>query len=56
VDGPIQCSGLDIVQYNHEKMLKELPEDFKLVASEEYTHITPNKSEQKYIYFVLFHL
>jgi ubiquinone/menaquinone biosynthesis C-methylase UbiE len=53
VDGPIQCSGLDIVQYNHKKMLKELPEDFKLVASEEYLHITPSKSEQEYIYFVI---
>ena len=52
-DGPIQCAGLDIVQYNHEKMLAELPKDLKLIESEEYLHITPKESEQEYIYFVI---
>ena len=53
VDGPIQCAGLNTVQYNHEKMLQELPQNLELIQSEEYTHITPKKSEQEYIYFVI---
>lgn len=53
VDGPIQCAGLNIVQYNHEKMLQELPQNLELIQSEKYTHITPKKSEQEYIYFVI---
>ena len=52
-DGPIQCAGLDIVQYNHEKMLSELPEGLKLLESEEYKHYTPKGTIQEYIYFVL---
>lgn len=53
VDGPIQCAGLDIVQYNHQKMLEELPSTLSLLESEEYTHITPKESTQEYIYFVI---
>jgi len=53
IDGPIQCAGLDIVQYNHEKMINELPENLKLIESEKYTHITPKNSKQEYIYFVI---
>ena len=52
-DGPIQCAGLNIVQYNHEKMLAELPKGLNLIESEEYLHITPKESEQEYIYFVI---
>jgi len=53
VGGPIQCSGLNTVQYNHQKMLDELPSSFSLLESEEYTHITPKESTQEYIYFVI---
>jgi len=53
VGGPIQCAGLDIVQYNHAKMLEELPSELELVESQEYLHITPKESEQEYIYFVI---
>ncbi len=53
VDGPIACAGLEIVQYDYQRMLNELPEELELVESEEYTHITPKQSEQKYIYFVI---
>ncbi len=53
VDGPIQCAGLDIVQYNHKKMINELPKDLKLMESEAFTHITPKESKQEYIYFVI---
>ncbi|MFT7003087.1 MAG: arsenite methyltransferase [Sulfurimonas sp.] len=53
VDGPIQCAGLDIVQYNHKKMSDELPSSLTLIQSEDYTHITPKESSQEYIYFVI---
>jgi len=53
VNGPLQCAGLDIVQYDIDKMKKEIPEGFELVESEEYTHITPRESEQEYIYFII---
>ncbi|PHS56917.1 MAG: methyltransferase type 11 [Sulfurimonas sp.] len=48
-----ECAGLKIVQYDYDKMLKELPSSLKLVSSDEYTHITPKNSEQKYIYFII---
>ena len=53
VNGPLQCAGLDIEQYDADKMSKELPEGLELVASQEYMHITPKQSEQEYIYFTL---
>ena len=52
-DGPIQCAGLDIMQYNHTKILLELPDSLELIESEEQIHITPKISEQEYIYFVI---
>lgn len=53
VDGPTQCAGLDIVQYNNQKMLDELPSNLTLIQSEDYTHITPKGTTQEYIYFVI---
>lgn len=53
VDGPKACAGLDIMQYNHAKILEELPSNFRLVESEEYMHITPKGTQQEYIYFII---
>jgi len=53
VNGPIKCSGLNIVQYDAQRMEKELPPELELIKSEEYTHVTPKNSEQEYIYFVI---
>jgi len=53
VDGPLQCAGLDIRQYNHQKMLHELPSTLSLLESQEYTHVTPKETTQEYIYFVI---
>ncbi|SFV63164.1 tRNA (adenine57/58-N1)-methyltransferase [hydrothermal vent metagenome] len=53
VNGPMACAGLDIVQYNREKILQELPKNLRLIESEEFTHITPKGTTQEYIYFVL---
>ena len=53
VDGPIACAGLDVVQYDETKMLSSLPSGLRLLKSEEFTHVTPKNSEQKYIYFIM---
>ncbi len=53
VGGQTMCAGLDIVQYDHNKILEELPEGLELVAYEEFTHITPSDSEQAYSSFVI---
>lgn len=53
IDGPMQCAGLNIVQYDADKIIEELPEGLTLIESQEYVHLTPKKTEQKYIYFVL---
>jgi len=53
IDGPIQCAGLDIVQYDTNKIKKELPSELELIESQEFTHLTPKNSEQEYIYFVI---
>ncbi len=53
VDGALNCAGLNIIQYDYEKMLQELPKNFLIVESKEFTHITPKETKQKYIYFIL---
>ena len=52
-DGEMQCAGLDVVQYDHEKMQEVLPEGLKLVRTEHYDHVTPRGSIQKYSMFIL---
>lgn len=51
IGGPDQCSGLDIVQYDAEKLIAELGEDLELVEERNEVHITPAKKEQQFIYF-----
>lgn len=51
IGGPTQCSGLDIVQYDAEKLQAELGEDFELVEERSELHITPAKKEQQFSYF-----
>jgi len=51
IGGPTQCSGLDIVQYDAEKLLAELGEGFDLLEEKHEVHITPADKEQKFIYF-----
>jgi len=53
VGGEIQCAGLDIIPYNDEKMVQELPSGLVLVEHKEFIHITPKNSEQKYSSFVI---
>lgn len=51
IGGPQKCSGLDIVQYDAEKLAAELGQTFQLVETAEENHLTPAKQEQKFAYF-----
>ena len=51
IGGPEKCSGLDIVQYDEEKMSAELGDGFELQDVHHELHITPDNKEQKFIYF-----
>ena len=51
IGGPLKCSGLEIVQYDAEKLKAELGESFELVEEGHETHITPAGNKQKFAYF-----
>ena len=51
-NGPRQCSGLDIVQYDNFSIQHELGDEFILLKSQKETHMTPTEKEQRFIYFV----
>ncbi len=50
-DGPAQCSGLDVVQYDAVKMQHELGDEFVLLSSRHEAHVTPAGHIQNFIYF-----
>ena len=49
--GPEKCSGLEIVQYDSEKLKAELGKEFDLVEERNEIHITPGNKEQQFTYF-----
>jgi ubiquinone/menaquinone biosynthesis C-methylase UbiE len=49
-DGPLQCSGLDIVRYRPDTLHGEFGDAFNLVDSANETHHTPTGKDQKFIY------
>lgn len=51
VGGPEKCSGLDIVQYDENKMSAALGTNFKLLESRSETHVTPAEKDQCFTYF-----
>jgi ubiquinone/menaquinone biosynthesis C-methylase UbiE len=51
IDGPRKCSGLDIVQYDADKLTAELGPGFKLVETGHKIHHTPAGNQQKFAYF-----
>ncbi len=53
VNGPTTCSDLDIVQYDSKRMEKELVPGLELIRSHKVMHLTPQKSEQAYNYFMI---
>ena len=52
--GPTQCSGLDIVQYDSEKLIKVLGAGFQLLEVESELHMTPANKQQRFNYYRLF--
>jgi len=51
IDGPKKCSGLDIVQYDADKMTSELGSGFELQETGFDIHLTPAGNQQKFAYF-----
>lgn len=49
-DGPLKCSGLEIVRYSPEKLQAEFGESFELLESFEEKHQTPFDTTQNFIY------
>jgi len=50
LDGPPQCSGLDVMHYSAETMAAELGEGFDLIESVEEQHTTPAGRQQQFVY------
>ena len=51
VGGPTRCSGLDVTQYDTQKITTELGQDFRLIEPLEELHQTPAGVEQLFSYF-----
>ncbi|MGA9572915.1 MAG: class I SAM-dependent methyltransferase [Lysobacterales bacterium] len=51
LDGPVKCSGLEIVQYDADKLSVELGADFELLETGREVHITPTGNQQKFAWF-----
>lgn len=53
LNGPNSCSGLDVIQYDEDKMTNELPDSLELESAITDIHIMPGGSEQEYKYFII---
>jgi len=51
IGGPTRCSGLDIVQYDADRLGAELGADFKLLEWGREAHLTPAGSTQEFAWF-----
>ncbi|WP_057956791.1 class I SAM-dependent methyltransferase [endosymbiont of Ridgeia piscesae] len=56
IGGPTQCSGLDIVQYDAERLLNVLGDGFQLLEELSESHPTPAGKRQAFSYFHLHRL
>jgi ubiquinone/menaquinone biosynthesis C-methylase UbiE len=50
LQGPLRCSGLDIVRYSSQTLQAELGKGFRLIEALEEEHQTPFNTAQKFIY------
>jgi hypothetical protein len=48
LDGPSQCSGLDVARYDAASLAAALGEAFALLESVEETHLTPAGTPQRF--------
>jgi SAM-dependent methyltransferase len=49
-NGPLQCSGLDVVRYTDDQLHNEFGEGFELLGSEINHHHTPVGTDQQFLY------
>lgn len=49
-DGPLKCSGLDIVRYSPDTLYSEFGSNFDMVKSERELHHTPSGANQNFVY------
>ncbi|MBI1285427.1 MAG: methyltransferase domain-containing protein [Thiobacillus sp.] len=49
-DGPLQCSGLDVVRYAPESLHAQFGAPFRLLGHETEIHHTPTGKEQEFVY------
>jgi SAM-dependent methyltransferase len=49
-DGPVRCSGLEVVRYSAERLDRELGPGFRLRQAVHESHHTPSGAEQQFIY------
>ena len=52
IGGPEKCSGLDIVQYDENKIKNVLGNKYELLDIKHELHITPAQKQQQFIYFL----
>ncbi len=52
-NGPVKCSGLEIVRYSAEALLQTVGGTFRLVSNLIEHHVTPSHSEQEFSYCLL---
>ena len=50
LDGPEQCSGLNVARYDAQSLSQALGNRFRLIDSSKETHQTPWGSEQRFVY------
>jgi SAM-dependent methyltransferase len=51
IDGPLKCSGLEVMRYDASAIAAELGEGFRLLEQVDETHTTPWGAEQEFSYF-----
>jgi SAM-dependent methyltransferase len=51
LDGPLKCSGLDVMRHDERTIRAELGTEFQIQEVRRETHITPWQSEQRFVYF-----
>ena len=49
-DGPLQCSGLDVVRYDDQSLHHEFGDGFQMLGSELAEHHTPMGTNQQFLY------
>lgn len=49
-EGPVKCSGLDVVRYNSESLHEQFGKRFKLIDSKTQIHHAPSGAAQQFLY------